>query len=58
MGGEEIFKFEVKDGGILRGSKVGEHICFDVELPTMRVTCFLRMTPEEVRSLGKLLQNI
>jgi hypothetical protein len=52
------FEFRAASGGVLRATEVDENICLDLELPEMKLTCFVRLSKEEARNLGGLLQSI
>lgn len=55
---EKKFEFRPESGGVLRATEVDDKICLDFELPQMKLTCFLRLSKEEARKLGALLQEV
>lgn len=55
---EKKFEFRAESGGVLKATEVKEKICLDLELPEMKLTCFVRLSKEEARKLGSLLQKI
>ncbi len=55
---EKKFEFKPESGGVLRATEVKENICLDLELPGMKLTCFVRLSKEEARNLGKLLLKV
>jgi hypothetical protein len=55
---EKKFEFKPESGGVLRATEVNDKICLDLELPDMKLTCFVRLSKEEARNLGGLLQKV
>lgn len=55
---EKKFEFKPRSGGLLRATEVEEKICLDLELPELKLTCFVRLSKEEAKNLGILLQKV
>lgn len=55
---EKKFEFKAESGGVLRATETDGKICLDLELPKMKLTCFVRLSKEEAHKLGTLLQKV